>query len=120
METMYGRSNKAANYKRNLFRLMEEHPELPVVPMVDSEVVAGDEYGRWIGKFGDAHISEYYIGEDRVFIRDDDDSGEVEELVTEICGYDVFEFMTDEEVKGTYSAVPWIRAIIVNIDLPDA
>lgn len=120
METMYERSNKAANNKHDLFRLMQEHPELPVVPMVDSDVIAGDAYGRWLGKFGDTHISEYYIGEDRVFIRDDDDSGEVEELVSEICGYDVFDAMTDEEVKGAYSAVPWIRAIIVNIDLPDA
>lgn len=119
METTYGRSNKAANYKRDLFRLMEEHPELPVVPMVDSEVVAGDEYGRWIGKFYDAKIAEYYIGEERVYIRDDNDAGEVEDLVSEICGYDVFEFMTDEEVKGAYFAVPWIRAIIVNIGLPD-
>ena len=41
--------------KRNreeLFRLMKEHPDLPVVPMVDSEIVADDCYTYWMGSWG--------------------------------------------------------------------
>lgn len=30
----------------DLFKLMQENPDLPVVPMVDADIVAGDDYGR--------------------------------------------------------------------------
>lgn len=32
-------------YRKELFKLMQENPDLPVVPMVDGEIVAGDDYG---------------------------------------------------------------------------
>lgn len=48
--------------REKLFRLMRENPELPVVAMVDSEVVADTGYGRWTGVFGYVHIAEYVIG----------------------------------------------------------
>ena len=41
-------SEKERENREKLFRLMRENPELPVVAMVDSEVVADTGYGRWI------------------------------------------------------------------------
>ena len=35
--------------REKLFQLMRENPELPVVAMVDSEIVADDGYNRWLG-----------------------------------------------------------------------
>lgn len=37
----------------DLFKLMQENPDLPVVPMVDADIVAGDDYGRWMGSWGE-------------------------------------------------------------------
>lgn len=41
-----------------LFKLMQESPELPVVPMVDSEVVCDDGCGRWKGSWGSSELEK--------------------------------------------------------------
>jgi len=38
---------------------MQENPDLPVVPMVDGEIVAGDDHGYWQGAWGYARVDEY-------------------------------------------------------------
>lgn len=106
--------------REELFKLMRENPELPVVAMVDSEIVQDDGYSRWMGAWGSSSIEEYFIGEERIHFREADDFDEVEETLTDgqVC-YDDFEAMSDEEAVGTYNSLPWIKAIVVNIDLPD-
>lgn len=99
-----------------LLKLIEENPELPIVPMVDSEIVADDDFNRWMGSFGSACIDEYITGGERVYFRDDD---KAEKVIAEILGWDAYEVMTSEEAKREYAKLPWIKAIIVNIDLPD-
>lgn len=37
---------------RKLTELMQQHPNLPVIPMVDSEVMEDEGYARWSAKFG--------------------------------------------------------------------
>ena len=51
---------------------------------------------------------------------EEDDFDEVEDTLTDgqVC-YDDFEAMSDEEAVGAYNSLPWIKAIVVNIDLPD-
>lgn len=101
-----------------LFRLMQENPELPVVPMVDSEIVADDSWAWWIGSWGTASIQEYWVGE-TVYFREDDNWDEVYEAV-----YDKFfhrkdtGHLSDEEKLELYRSIPWVKAIIVYIDLP--
>lgn len=99
---------------------MQENPELPVVAMVYSEVVQDDGYSRWMGAWGSSSIEEYFIGEEQIHFREEDDFDEVEETLTDgqMC-YDDFEAMSDEEAVGAYNALPWIKAIVVNIDLPE-
>lgn len=45
----------------DLLQLMKENPDLPVIPMVDSDVVAGDEYGYWMGSIGKCEVREFAI-----------------------------------------------------------
>ena len=113
-------SEKERKNREELFKLMQEHPELPVVAMVDSEIVQDDGYSRWMGAWGNSSIEEYFIGEEQIHFREADDFEEVEETLTDgrIC-YDDFEAMSDEEAVGAYNSLPWIKAIVVNIDLPD-
>lgn len=40
-------------------RLVRENPDLPIIPMVDSAVVADNDYGSWLGSFGDCRIDSY-------------------------------------------------------------
>ena len=105
--------------REKLFQLMQENPELPVVAMVDSEIVADDGYNRWLGVWGYSYIGEYLIGEEHLFFREDDDPSEVDRALSERYGDDYYTDMTDEQEAEAYAGLPWIRAIIVNIDLPE-
>lgn len=103
--------------REELFKLMLSDPDLPVVPMVDHEIV-GDDFGRWLGAWGSSYIGEYLMGDERVYFRDDDDPSEVEQLICERQGEEIFKLLNDEEAKETYAEMPWVKAIIVNIDQP--
>ncbi|MCH5279718.1 MAG: hypothetical protein J1E60_08025 [Christensenellaceae bacterium] len=85
-----------------LLRLIQENPDLPVVPMVDNDIVAGDEYCRWRGSFGEVKIREYAV-DDYYYgisaVRFKDECGAEDALISEVL---------------------WTRAIIVNIDLPES
>ncbi|WP_195985345.1 hypothetical protein [Clostridium sp. D33t1_170424_F3] len=103
-----------------LLKLVQENPELPIVPMVDSEIVADDGYNRWLGSWGSSYIGFYLVGEEKVHFREDDDFEEIENALTDgAINYEEFEAMTDAEAEAAYASLPWIKAIIVNIDLPE-
>ncbi len=110
-------TERQKQYREELFKLMQENPELPVLPMVDYEII-GEDCGRWLGAWGSSHIGEYLIGKERVYFREDDDPSEVERLICERQGEEIFTLLNDEEAKETYAEMPWIKAIIINIDLP--
>lgn len=44
---------------------------------------------------------------------------EVDKVLSERYGDDYYTDMTDEQEAETYAGLPWIKAIIVNIDLPE-
>lgn len=103
-----------------LLNLIRENPELPVIPLVDTDVVADDCYSWWLGQWGYAKVTEYYIGRDHIHIKDEDDEEDV--LVDmEGCKYsctqdgrDVYD-LSDEEWDALYKSIPWTRAIVVRI-----
>ena len=104
----------------DLFKLMQENPDLPVVPMVDADIVAGDDYGRWMGSWGSASVDEYLIPPDdrpMIFKSDDDVFDTLEQCLPEA----EFEALpeNESECRPFYDALPWVKAIIVNISLPD-
>ena len=105
-----------------LLELVKENPDLPIVPMVDSEIVA-DDYGYWMGKWGNCEVKEYYLGEERVHFKDDD----VENVLCDMvgCHYgcdkngnDIYD-LSDDEWEKLYQGIPWIKCIIVYIDMLD-
>ena len=46
-------------------KLVKENPDLPIVPMVDEEVVADDCSTYWMGEWGYSEVTEYYIGKEK-------------------------------------------------------
>lgn len=51
---------------RNLIKLIQENPDLPVISAVEQEAVS-DEYGYSIASFGNAYIEDYAIYDDRYY-----------------------------------------------------
>ena len=105
-------------------RLVKENPDLPIIPMVDSAVVADDDYDTWLGSFGDCRIDSYvsfkYYGEEKFFTRygDEDILKEYfEEQIADELGVDdeCIEKLAREKIEK----LPWVKAIIVDIDLPE-
>lgn len=111
--------------RKKLFQLMQEHPELPVVTMVNSDIVADCGYSYWRGVFGDVSIGEYLVGNEKVHFREDDDPYEVDNTLYDCLsetsmGLAKFRNLkTDKDVSEAYDKLPWIKAIIVYIEVPD-
>lgn len=114
-------SQKERQNRETLFTLMAENRDLPVVAMVDAELVGGDDFGRWMGSWGHAQVDAYLIPkkscESMIFKSDNDVFDTLERFLTDE------EFNTlpesDDECRKIYDALPWVKAIIVYIDLPE-
>ena len=59
-EAMQKQKNEA------FLKLVKKNPTLPIVPLVDNEIV-GEDYGYWLGAFGSASVGEYACYDDRYF-----------------------------------------------------
>ena len=124
-------------------RLVTENPNLPVIPMVDYEVV-GDAWGRWVGSFGYCYIGEYTVYQDHYYTDREDFKEEYfnwndEELCKQFnYNYLITEYATsrgvytEEQLKANNENEKkmdkyldkiadgyFIKAIIVCIDLPE-
>ena len=106
--------------------LVKSHPELPIVPIVDSEVVADDGYAWWIASFGVSRVGKYVHlsmrGEDRLFT--DEEMDEIEEYIAdEMYDDEANEHLTAKEIDQIAhkraEALAWTEAIIVYIGLPE-
>lgn len=106
--------------KPEIIKLIEQYPNLPIIPMVDSEVVADDSYSTWMGKWGSCYVTEYYLGRERVHFKDFDDEEEVLDDMVEcrygydLQGRDIYE-LSDEEWDKLYQSIPWTKCIAVDI-----
>lgn len=114
-------SKKEKQYRAELFRLMEKNPDLPVVPMIDGEACGDDDFARYCGSWGESYVTEYIVGEGVVHFRESNpDLCELEDVLTDgFVSYDALERMFDEDLRAAYNGLGWIKAIIVNIDVPE-
>lgn len=107
-------------------RLVKQNPNLPIVAMVDSEIVADDGYSWWLGSFKSASVDEYVsvemYGDNVFYTRDQQDEIE-EHFYNRICDEWEGEELSDEEVKQKAhewaESLSWKKAIIVWISLPE-
>lgn len=75
-------------------KLVKKNPTLPIVPMVDCEVVGGEDC-YWAGSFGSASVGEYTCYDDRFF----DDREEFKERYYE---------NNDEGLCEMFNYKPWV------------
>lgn len=102
-----------------LFRLMKENPDLPVVPMVDDEICVGD-YGYSLGAWGPASVDEYLVCEryGYVVFKSWDD---VFDVLEKYLMDEEFEKLpeSEDECREHYEKLPWTKAIIVRIEVEE-
>lgn len=105
------------------YELVQANPELPVIPCVDGDVVGGDEYYCWLGSWGESAVQEFIIGKERTYYREDDIS-EMNDVLCEHYDPELVDNMTEEETRAAYNALPWKKAIFVDVhqyeEEPDA
>ena len=105
--------------KPEIIKLIEENPDLPIVPMVASEIVADDSYYWWMGKWGRCEVTEYYLGREAVHFKSDDEEDVLKDMVgceyyCDPQGRDITE-LSDEEWDTLYQSIPWTKCIVVYI-----
>ena len=111
---------------QELFKLIQERPDLPIVAMVDSEIVADDGYNYWLGEWGKCEIDRYIVHEDYGVIFYEQGRPDTVDIFEKYfdyaeCGID--EEMPDKQalplMKAKIDTLDWTEAIMVYIDLPD-
>ncbi len=115
-------TEKERQNREELLKLIRENPDLPIVPMVEYDVVSED-YGYWTGAWGSAYIDEYVVVERGIFSKrvlfksDDDVFGTLEQYMSD------YEFdclpESEKECRPYYDNLPWIKAIVVYINAPE-
>ena len=104
------------NNIEKLIKLITENPDLPVIPMVEMNVVAGDDYNRWLASFGECRVSDFYISDEIIYT-------DIDELINDIIEKKyLLSEKSDEEImklaeKQAHKLMN--KVIIVDIDTPD-
>lgn len=110
---------------KELFDLIRKHPDLPIVAMVDSEIVA-DDGGFWLGEWGRCEVDKYIVHENYGVIFYDKGNPDTVDIFEKYfdyaeCGID--EELPDEKalplMKEKIDTLHWTEAIIVYIVLPE-
>ena len=98
--------------KEKLFKLMQENPELSVIPMVDSDIINKEWLSWYIGRLESPEIDEYLVVDEIIYTKLSDDLWDVLEAV-----YGEFKVskMTEEEAAEAYQQLPWIKAIMLYV-----
>ncbi len=107
-----------------LLKLIKDNPQLRVLPMVDSEIVADDGFSSWCGSFGESEIDYVWDSGERVYFSDDKEcliEIEIDRIDSEAQVYHeshlLYQSLEDRATErvNNYS---WEKVIVVNIDLP--
>ena len=103
---------------KHLIQLMDENPDLPVIPMVGQDIVA-DCTGEWVAHFGKAEIKKMCIyGENVVFREEKNAIKTVEALELEGLTEGRTREESIEKLSGYLDELDWLEAIIVHIETP--
>lgn len=103
-----------------LLQLIKENPDLPIMPMVDGDVVCSSDYGHWIGKFGSCKLDEYLI--------DDWNGNGCVRFKSNEYDYEIIESIAEFKYSGTVDGYEkakkeiesmWKKVIVVYINVPD-
>jgi hypothetical protein len=101
-----------------LAKLVQENPELEILVTVDNDI-HNDDYNWSIGSFGISEVDEYYVKDERIYLKSDS----WEDLVEQYFNENEFpEDMSDEVAleiaEKKVNEYEWIKCVVVDIDTP--
>ncbi|MDY8021119.1 hypothetical protein [Paenibacillus polymyxa] len=106
---------------KHLLGLACENPDLKIVPMVDSQIVADDGHMWWIGGWGEASVEEIWNRDERVYIRSEDEINLIDEVCDNICDDEDYHRLTSEEFEAKAKSIvdeyKWEKVIAVKINV---
>ena len=106
------------NNIKALIQLMDENPDLPIIPVVGQDIVA-DCTGEWVAHFGKAEIKKMCIyGENVIFREEKNAIKTIEALELEGLTEDRTREESIEKLNGYLDELEWLEAIIVHIETP--
>ena len=111
--------NKQKGHIDSLLELIKKNPELPILPMVNTECVCGDDFCYWTAEWGSAEVTKYWVSEERIY-QYDDFNELVENWIDDNCDDEKFKDLSDQELEflaeKTVNDYEWVDAIIVYIN----
>ncbi|WP_148466784.1 hypothetical protein [Paenibacillus senegalimassiliensis] len=99
-----------------LLKLIAENPDLRVLPMVDSEIVADDGYNRWTAVFGSAQVDEVVSMGERIYIRSDDEEQLINEAYDKLYDDKLTDKEAEKKAESIVGSYEWEKVILVNIN----
>ena len=106
---------------KDVLKLIAEHPDLPVVPMVGQDIVA-DSFGEWTAEVGEAEIRKICIYEDAVIFYNENPLKTAGLLELDYDTLGLPESMSSGEankrLKAFIDSLDWLEVIIVHIETP--
>lgn len=112
-------NKKEKQNREELFRLMRENPDLPIIPMV-AEEICEEGYAYGMGELGWSSIDEYILAnryDDRILFKSD---GDVLDVLERYLSEEEFDKLSEDETEWQeiYDGLPWTMAIVVYIKVP--
>lgn len=105
---------------KNLLQLIQENPEFEILPMVETEVVGGDDYSWWAGSWGKARLDEAYFAEEMIYFKSHSYDSLVDEKADEL--WDSYSELSNDELyekaKAIVDGYEWKKIIVVRIETP--
>ena len=103
---------------KEILKLIDEHPDLPVIPMVGQDIVA-DCTGEWVAYFGKAEVKKMCIYGEKVVFREEKNAIKtVEALELEGLTEGRAREESLEKLNGYLDELEWLEVIIVHIETP--
>lgn len=107
---------------KELMKLASENPDYKIIPMVDIDVCASDDYNYWAGSFGKPRIDEYYVNDERIYFKRDDFEDLVQEYIDGLDEETLSKFYDDAELEKHAEEhienLGWEKVILVYIGTP--
>ncbi|MEO1768285.1 hypothetical protein [Candidatus Enterococcus ferrettii] len=108
-----------------LINLIKENPELKILPMVDGEVVAGDDFCHWAGSFGKSEVDYIWNNGEKIYFKSGDEEELIENEVDNIeDSAELFHEShpmwrtIEDRAKERVNQYPWEKVIVTWVGLP--
>jgi protoporphyrinogen oxidase len=100
---------------KKLLELIQQNPEVEVVPMVDSEVIEGDEFSSWMGSWDGVSLDEYYCTDEKIYFRSTGEDTLVDIEYDAFFGTDISDEEAMKLAKEKVNSYEWTKCICVEI-----